>query len=219
MKSVFVWVSLITGVLPGMAVILNGFGTPEELRTPFGIIAAVCGFVAFGVVALIKETGRRRSRRVLAVLIIAFGLVGLVSLCAYWIILDQCVFQAPERSAVFFPLWLDGRAKEIVNSEGGRKAFYKKYGAGGVSILLQGQADELIWTKSLLLVLISTASVALPVSSGIASAFHDGRSAATPSGSSSGRTARRRKAPSNREAIVRNPRETDQPDHRDSTSL
>ena len=59
MKRLFVWVDLITGVLPGMIVILHGFGTPEELRMPFGILAAACGLVAFGVVILIKKAVSR----------------------------------------------------------------------------------------------------------------------------------------------------------------
>jgi hypothetical protein len=108
MKDVFTWVSLITGILPGMALILNGFGTPEDLRQPFGIIAAVCGFVAFGVVLLIKESIKRASKKALALLVVAFGLVGLLSLCSYWIVLNQCVFHEPQRSPAFYPLWLDG---------------------------------------------------------------------------------------------------------------
>jgi hypothetical protein len=173
MKRLFAWVSLVTSVLPGMAVVLHGFGTPEGLRLPFGILAAACGFTAFGVVIVIKETVSRGNRRVLAGLIIGSALVGLVSLCAYWIVLDQCVFQSPQRSSVFFPLWLGGRAKENVESAGGRKAYYERYGAGAVSTLLQGQTAELNWTKALLLVLICTASAALAIAGGITSAFPD----------------------------------------------
>jgi hypothetical protein len=173
MKRLFVWVSLITGVLPGLAVILHGFGTPEELRMPFGILAVACGFMAFGVVILIKETVSRGNRRVLSGLIIGSALVGLVSLCAYWIVLDQCVFQSPQRSSVFFPLWLEGRAKENVERAGGHQAYYERYGAGAVSTLLEGQTAELNWTKALLLVLICTASAALSVAGGITAAFPD----------------------------------------------
>jgi hypothetical protein len=173
MKPVFVWVNLITGVLPGMAVILNGFGTPEELRMPFGILAAACGLVAFGVVMLIKKAVSLGNQRVLAGLVIGSALVGLGSLGAYWIVLDQCVFQSPQRSSVFFPLWLEGRAKENVESAGGRKAYYERYGAGAVSTLLEGQTAELNRTKALLLVLICTASAALPVAAGITAAFPD----------------------------------------------
>src|SRR5260370_41723470 len=197
MKHIFSWVSLITGVLPGIAVILNGFGTPEELRNPFGIIAAVCGFVAFGIVRLIQEIikkgNRVRNRVALASLMSAFGLLGLLSLSAYWIVLENCVFQAPRHSAVFFPLWLNGPAKESVKNAGGRKAYYETYGAGAVSSLLDSQTDELNRTKLLLLGLISTASVALPVASGIASAFPNRRSRG-----SGGTTQLPRKSPSKR---------------------
>jgi len=176
MKNVFSWVSFITGVLPGMAVILNGFGTPEALRRPFGIVAAVCGFVGFGLVALIKENVRREDRKQIAAGIVIFGLIGLVSLCAYWVVLDQCVFNSPDRSPVFYPLWLTGRAKEAVEEAGGRKSFYEMYGAGAVSALLRSQSGELSRTKGLLLMLILVASVALPVASGLASAYLDRRS-------------------------------------------
>jgi hypothetical protein len=118
---------------------------------------------------LIKESVKRGNRKVLAGIIVAFGLTGLVSLCSYWIVLDQCVFHSPDRSAVFFPIWLNGRAKENVENAGGRKAFYEKYGAGAVSALLESQSDEISRTKLLLLVLILAASVALPVASGLAS--------------------------------------------------
>jgi hypothetical protein len=175
MKDVFIWVSLITGILPGMALILNGFGTPEDLRQPFGIIAAVCGFVAFGVVLLIKESVRRGSKRTLALLVVAFGLVGLVSLCSYWIVLNQCVFHAPQRSPAFYPLWLDGWAKVSVENAGGRAAYYQKYGPGAVSKLLEDQIEQINRTELLLLGLLSMASLALPVSSGLGSAFSENR--------------------------------------------
>jgi hypothetical protein len=171
MKRLFLCVGLVSGVLPGIAVVLNGFGTPEELRTPFGVIAAACGFVAFWVVVLIKRTVSRGNRRVLVGLIIASASVGLLSLCAYWIVLDQCVFQSPKRSSVFFPLWLKGRAKENVERVGGRQAYYERYGAGAVSTLLESQIAELNETKMSLLVLICTASAALPVASGMTAAF------------------------------------------------
>jgi hypothetical protein len=171
MKDVFTWVSLITGILPGMALILNGFGTPEDLRQPFGIIAAVCGFVAFGVVLLIKASIKRASKKALALLVVAFGLVGLVSLCAYWIVLNQCVFREPQRSPAFYPLWLDGSAKASVENAGGRAAYYQRYGPGAVSKLLETQTGQINRTKLLLLGLVSMASLALPVSSGLGSAF------------------------------------------------
>ena len=171
MNDIFTWVSLITAVGPGMALILNGLGTPEELRQPFGILAAACGIVAFGVVLFVKQSLKRRSRQALALLIITFGLVGFISLCSYWIVLDQCVMRAPERSPAFFPLWLDGRAKEIVENIGGRMAYYEKYGPGAVSKLLETQTKQVSQTKLLLLGLISTASVAMPVATGIASAL------------------------------------------------
>lgn len=175
MKSVFSWISLITGILPGIAVILSGFGTPEELRKPFGIIAGICGFIAFGLIAFIKERVRRRNKKRLAGIIIACGVIGLTSLCSYWLILSQCVFDSPNRTAVFFPFWLSGRAKKDVDSAGGRNAFYERYGAGAVSTLLETQSDESSRTKLLLLLLIVAASIALPVSSGLAPALGDSR--------------------------------------------
>jgi hypothetical protein len=72
---------------------------------------------------------------------------------------------------VFFPLWLNGRAKENVDNAGGRKAYYEKYGAGAVSALLESQSDEISRTKLLLLVLICSASVTLPTAGGIMAAL------------------------------------------------
>jgi hypothetical protein len=175
MKRLFLWVGLVSGVFPGVALVLNGFGTPQELRTPFGVMAAACGLVAFCVVVLIKRTVSRGNRRVLMGLIVASASVGLVSLCTYWIVLDQCVFQSPQRSSVFFPLWLKGRAKENVERAGGRQAYYERYGAGAVSTLLESQIAELNETKMLLLVLICTASAALPAASGITAASLTGQ--------------------------------------------
>ena len=164
---------MIGGAIPGIAIILDGFGTPAGLRMPFGIVAAVCGFVAFGVVLLIKDRIRRQTRKALPYFIIFFGLVGFVSFCLYWIVLNQCVFRAPQHSEVFFPLWLEGSAKERVDSAGGRMAFYDKYGPGAVWKLLETQTTR---TELLLLGLISTASLAVAVASGVASAFTERRS-------------------------------------------
>jgi hypothetical protein len=205
MKDVLTWVSLITGILPGMALILNGFGTPEHLRKPFGIIAAVCGILAFGVVLLIKESVSRRSRKVLALCIIAFGLVGFVSLCSYWIVLDQCIFHAPQSSPAFFPLWLDGQAKLSVESAGGRMAFYEKYGPAAVSKLMsETQGHQMTRTNLLLLGLISTASLTLAVASGIGSAFSEDPSITRPSFNRTTRAPR--SVPSNKGSVNRTSR-------------
>jgi TIR domain len=104
---------------------------------------------------------------------IASAFIGLGSLGAYWIVLDRCAFQSPQRSSVFFPLWLEGRAKKNVERAGGRQAYYERYGAGAVSTLLDGQTAELTWTKALLLVFICTASATLSVAGGITAAFPD----------------------------------------------
>jgi hypothetical protein len=204
MKDVGNWISLIVGVLPGMALILNGLGTPEDLRQPFGIIAAVCGFVAFGVVLLIRGSIKRLSKKTLALLIIAFGLIGFVSLCSYWIALNRCVFHAPERSPAFFPLWLDGRGKVNVESAGGRMAYYEKYGPGAVSKLVETQSDQMDQTKLLLLALISIASFALAVSSGIGSAFPGSGSIAH--SSFNGKTRVGRKVLSGKDSVKRSSR-------------
>jgi hypothetical protein len=177
MKNIFSWISLIGGAIPGIAIILDGFGTPAGLRMPFGIVAAVCGFVAFGVVLLIRERIKRQTKKALPYFIIFFGLVSFISFSLYWIVLNQCVFRAPQHSEVFFPLWLEGNAKERVDSAGGRIAFYDKYGPGAVWNLLETQTTETNLTALLLLSLISTASLAVAVASGVASAFTECHSA------------------------------------------
>jgi len=138
-------------------------------------------------------------------MIIAFGLTGVVALSSYWIVLDRCVFYSANRSSVFFPLWLNGRAKADVNSAGGPVAFYENYGAGGVSALLESQSDELNRTKWLLLVLILAASVALSVASGLASALP--QRASTPGASPGAKTQTSRqpsKKPSTKRASIKN---------------
>jgi hypothetical protein len=122
------------------------------LRQPFAILAGACGIVAFGVVLFVEKSLKRRSKQTLALLIVAFGLVGFISLCFYWVVLDQSVMRAPERSPAFFPLWLGGRAKENVGNAGGRMAYYEKYGPGAVSKLLETQTKQVSRTKLLLLV-------------------------------------------------------------------
>jgi H+/Cl- antiporter ClcA len=184
MNEISIWVSLITAIGPGMALILNGFGTPEEMRQPFGILAGACGFAAFGVVLFVKESFKRRRKKNLALFVIGFGLIGFLSLCSYWIVLDQCVMRAPERSPAFFPLWLDSPAKENVENVGGRMAYYERYGPGAVAKLLETQTTRVFQTKVLLLALISVASLALPVATGLASAVprRRSRSASTSGG-------------------------------------
>jgi hypothetical protein len=167
MKEAFSWVSLIIGVLPGLTVILIGLGTPADLRQPFGIVAAAWALLAFVVSGLIKVRAIGSRKKALISLSFVFGLLGCLSLSSYWVILDRCVYTSSEHSPVFFPLWLDGRAKAEVENAGGRLAFYDRYGAGAVSDLVHSQAVEMDWTRSLLLSLISAGSFALGVSSGL----------------------------------------------------
>src|ERR1700730_11728951 len=118
MKSVYLWISLVTSVLPGIGVIVVGFGTPDQLRNPFGILAAVCGIVAFGITAFIAATIKKSYRKLLACIVFGCGFIGLLSLCAYWSVLDQCVFSSSQRSTVFFPLWLSGQTKQTIDDAG-----------------------------------------------------------------------------------------------------
>jgi hypothetical protein len=170
-NKIFSWVSLVTGILPGMALILNGLGTPEAIRQPLGILSVGCGIVAFGAVLFLKESFESQRRQKLALLIVGFGLLGVLSLCAYWLVLELCVFREPERSLAFYPLWLDDRANLSVQSAGGRMEYYEKYGPGAVDTLSESEPIQFISTKVLLAALVSIASVALAVATGIGSAF------------------------------------------------
>jgi hypothetical protein len=167
MKAVFSWVSLVIGILPGLTVILIGLGTPADLRQPFGIIAAAWGLVAFTVVFLINGTAVRPSKKALIGLTVVSGIVGCVLLSSYWIVLDRCVFYSDKRSPAFFPLWLDGQAREDVESVGGRQAYYERYGVGAVSKLVETQSSQMDRTKLLLVSLISAGSFAMGVWSGL----------------------------------------------------
>jgi hypothetical protein len=167
MKHAYSWVWMISGVAPAILVILSDLGTPEEFKRPFATFAAVAGIVAVVATSAIITSVKRKGRRIDAVIAMALAVIGLTSLVSYWTILEQCAFTSPNRTAVFFPLWLSGTQKAQVNSAGGREAFYERYGAGAVESIVEHQSDELIWTKLLLAGLIVTASTSLPASIGV----------------------------------------------------
>jgi hypothetical protein len=178
-NKIFNWVSLVTGILRGMALILNGLGTPENMRQPLGILSAGSGIVAFGMVLFLRESFKGQSRQKLALLIVGFGILGFLSLCAYWFVLELCVFREPDHSPAFYPLWLDERANLSVQSAGGRMAYYDKYGPGAVEALSGSQPIQFIGTELLMVGLMSIASVALPIAIGVGSALSE--EPATPS--------------------------------------
>ena len=140
MKSLWSWVGLISGAVPGIGVLLFRLGTPEEFRLPLGVIGAACGPVAFGIHYSIRSNPKRGSKRSLAKWILVWGCIGVIAFSAYWILMRQCVVQQPNNSERFFPLFLTGQAAKDVAAANGPAGFYELVGPHGVDRMLRTQS-------------------------------------------------------------------------------
>jgi Predicted nucleotide-binding protein containing TIR-like domain len=174
MKGLWIWVGLISGVVPGLGVVLWRLGTPEEFRLPLGLIGAACGPVAFAIHYWIRSKTTRGPQLVLAKWILIWGCVAVVAFSVYWIVMRQCVVHQSGNSERFFPLFLTGQAAKDVAAANGPAGFYELVGPIGVDRMLRTQAIPLVLSESILICLFSLGSIALPVSLGLIQSFAGG---------------------------------------------
>jgi hypothetical protein len=174
MKGLWSWVSLISGVVPGLGVLLFRLGTPEAFRLPLGVIGAACGPVAFAVYYWIRSKTTRGPKLRIAKWILTWGCVGVVAFSAYWILMRQCVVQQTGNSERFFPIFLTGQAAKDVAAANGPAGFYEKVGPIGVDRMLRTQTTPLVLSESVFICLFSLGSIALPVSLGLAQSITRG---------------------------------------------
>ncbi|MDX6528432.1 MAG: hypothetical protein QOH41_722 [Blastocatellia bacterium] len=131
MKKLLLTAAGVFGAIPGLTVMQSGMGTPPGYKVLFGGVIEAFGTLGL----LILWTNRKRikrfaSRRVTRLsLILASAAFGF--LVVYIVVFPNCVVSHP-RGTAYYPIWVTGKAADMVNRAGSRNAAIERYGIDAV---------------------------------------------------------------------------------------
>ena len=133
MKKLFMAASAIFGSIPGISIMTSGLGTPPGYEKMFG--GVIQAFGALSIILLLASREKLKGLGSRKVTLVAIGLAS-ASLCflvLYMELLSLCIVTHPIHGSVYFPLWNNGHALELVSRAGGRYAAVDRYGSYPVS--------------------------------------------------------------------------------------
>lgn len=131
MKKLLLTAASVFGALPGLTVMQSGIGTPPGYKVLFG------GTIeAFGTLALLVVwTNRGRIKRLAADRVTKLSLSLALSSFAFlllYVVMFQYSVISHQRGTAYYPLWITGKAADMVERAGSRKAAIERYGIDAV---------------------------------------------------------------------------------------
>jgi hypothetical protein len=186
MSAFFVGVAHLFAVVPGVAILQSGLGAPPQYGTLFGGTIEALG--ALTLVLLWTNRGRLKqwSARRATRWAIGLAVAWLVFLVAYLVLFQYSVVtERYSGQTVYYPLWLAGRAAQMVAAAGSRSAAIARYGPDGVRDALEALTLARMTTTVLLLLLYQANFTALTAAFGIIG-FHGGKDLPNPASTDPG---------------------------------
>jgi len=119
------------GAIPGLTVMQSGMGTPPGYKVLFG--GTIEAFGTLGL--LILWTNRKRIKRLayrrVTRLSLALASASFGFLVIYLVVFPNCVVSHP-RGTAYYPIWVTGKAADMVSRAGSRTAAIERYGIDAV---------------------------------------------------------------------------------------
>ena len=171
MDKTLIWASRIVGLVPGVAVLLKGFGCPPEREKIFG--GFIEGFGALALIIVEMNRGRLRSlsRAAATRLTWRVGALALALFVVYFFLIDFCIVRLTGRSPVYFPIVVCASLAHEIEEAGSRAALVERWGAGGAEDAIHQCSDSwLAGSTAALLLLYVGSFVALIVALSTAAA-------------------------------------------------
>jgi hypothetical protein len=131
-KTVFVAAAAAFGLLPGVAVLQNGLGSPPNRQAMFAAIVQTFGALALLLVWLNRTAIKRWPVRKTTPIAIGSAVIAFIAIVIYLLLYGHTVFDLPGRTAVMMPLWSSGDLAEMINRSGSRQAAVSTYGADAI---------------------------------------------------------------------------------------
>jgi hypothetical protein len=175
-KKVFASFSAAFAAVPGVTVLVSGLSVPPYSKLLFGGLLEAFGALTLLIVWVNKSNIRKLNLAKLNRLCIAEIVISLICLFGYLAALNFCVVSHPYRGTVYFPLWMSGVAKDMVNTAGSRLASIDRYGYAAVEQAVQQSPVTLALTTAILIVLYQGVVVPLTIAFGVLAIRKQGRS-------------------------------------------
>lgn len=174
MKRFLLAAAGVFGAIPGLTVMQSGMGTPPRYKVLFG--GVIEAFGALGL--LILWTNRKRIRRLasrrVTRLSLALASASFGFLVIYLVVFPSCVV-SHSRGTAYYPIWVTGKAAEMINRAGSRTAAIERYGIDAVREAIDQMSDWRVpVTTVILLFLYQGIFTTLALCFGLLG-FHEGK--------------------------------------------
>ncbi|MBA7496255.1 hypothetical protein ES702_06854 [subsurface metagenome] len=167
MKKLFLAVSGVFGVIPGVTILLSGLLVPPGKKLLFGGVVEAFGALILVILWANKNKLVKFSSAKATKLSIVFGILFFIFLVIYLILNSFCVVQHGTRGTVYYPLWTSGDLAGMVEKAGGRYAALDMYGIDAVIEATHKSEISLVLTTIILLFVYQAVFSTLTIAFGI----------------------------------------------------
>lgn len=153
MKKLFLSVSGVFGVIPGVTILLSGLLVPPGKKLLFGGVVEAFGALTLIILWVNKDKLAKFSSTKATKWSIVFGILFFIFLVIYLLLNSFCVVQheTETRGTVYYPLWTSGDLTEMVKEAEGRYAALDMYGRDAVIEETHKSEISLVLTTIILL--------------------------------------------------------------------
>jgi hypothetical protein len=154
-KKLFLGASAAFAAIPGVAVIASGLGTPPDsgYRWLFGGVIEAFGALALLILWINRAKLRRVSKRKITRTAIILCVLCFIFIASY-VFLFRLTVVEHDRGVAYYPLWISGDTKTMVERAGSRESAIERYGIGGVRKSIDEMGAIPLAATSVLLLLV-----------------------------------------------------------------
>lgn len=171
MSRLFTWAGALVALLPGVGILVTGFGAPPGYEKVCGGLVEAFGALTLLAVFLNQGKLRQSRRAVVTRAAIALGGASLALFIGYAMLHDLCVVKVPQRTPVYFPLVPCAELQGEIEKAGSRSAFVEAWGSKEADdVVRRCPESRRIATTAILLLWYAASFVTLTLAFGLTAA-------------------------------------------------
>jgi len=154
-KKLFLAASAAFAAIPGLTVIASGLGTPPGTgyRLLFGGVIEAFGAFALLILWINRSKLRRVSKRKITRTAVMLAVFCFLFIAVYVFLFRHTVVEH-ERGVAYYPLWVSGDIKTMVERAGSRESAIERYGIAAVRKSIDEMGAIPLAATSVLLLLV-----------------------------------------------------------------
>jgi hypothetical protein len=154
MRKLFLAVSGLFSLIPGIAVMIKVLGSPPDHNISFGAVIEVFGTLSLLVLFMNKPRIVDSPVVKITRWVILLAALSIITLVIYIALFNFCVVSVKDRGTVYYPVYTSGNVAIMIERAGSRSAAIERYGIDAVTEAVNEMPGIPIALTTILLLLV-----------------------------------------------------------------